>query len=485
MRFSRRIGWSGALVPVVVAVLLATAAPAQAATVVAVWNMDGSGSTMVDSSGRGHNGKLRNVVPLGTAYEFRGKPSYVTVPSHADFAPGTRELQDLAVRALLRGPDRGGGRLRPAPQGALGHRGRALQGRDPPPGRAFCQFRGSAGMVTISNGPNLANNQWHRITCTRTGNTVVLTVDGAVVVEDRRHRVDLELQRRLARGQEHHRWGPVPGADGLGHRHQGLGARREPGGRGGLSYPRGHWTSCPPSTGSPSPPGRGSPARSCSPRRHRRVPGTRSAAASTPWWSRPPARARPWPRSCGRSTAWPPLPPVDEKTPLPGPLRLPAQGPGGRRRAQSARSAGRDRAGGGATRSAAAGDPRRHPLRRHPGRRAARLHPAAHRHPDHHARVAVPAPDQRGARGAARGRDGDRRRGARGGGHQARRPPGGVPRPPRRAARTPGPADRPVGHRAARSRRSPRSWPAAARCRSSRRRRRRSGTCRSSSRSRT
>ena len=43
----------------------------------------------------------------------------------------------------------------------------------------------------------------------------------------------------------------------------------------------------------------------------------------------------------------------------------------------------------------APGDPRRHPLRRHPRRRAAGLHPAADRHPHHHARVAVPAADQR------------------------------------------------------------------------------------------
>jgi hypothetical protein len=179
MRSSRRIGWSGALVPVVIAVLLATAAPAQAATVVAVWNMDGSGSTMTDSSGRGHNGKLHNVVPRGSFYEFRGKPSYVTVPSHADFAPGTGNFKiSLSVRfsaapsAAVVDYDL----LRKGLSGTAGghYKVEILQS-----GRAFCQFRGSAGMVTISNGPNLANNAWHKITCTRTGNTAVLTVDGA------------------------------------------------------------------------------------------------------------------------------------------------------------------------------------------------------------------------------------------------------------------------------------------------------------------
>ena len=92
------------------------------------------------------------------------------------------------------------------------------------------------------------------------------------------------------------------------------------------------------------------------------------------------------------------------------------------------------------------GDPGRHPVRRHPRRRAPRVRPPAAGHPDHHARVAVPAADQLGARGAARRRDGDRRRGARRRRHQARRAPGGLPRPARRAARPAGPADRPVGH---------------------------------------
>ena len=179
MRVSRRIGWSGALLPVVLVALLATAAPAQAATVVAVWNMDGTGSTMVDSSGRGHTGTLRNVRPLGTAYEFRGKPSYVTVPSHADFAPGTGNFKiSLSVRfsAVPSATVVDYDLLRKGLSGTAGGHYKVEILRS---GRASCLFAGNAGTVSISNGPNLANNQWHRITCARTGNTVVLTVDGA------------------------------------------------------------------------------------------------------------------------------------------------------------------------------------------------------------------------------------------------------------------------------------------------------------------
>ena len=46
-------------------------------------------------------------------------------------------------------------------------------------GRAFCDYRGSSGEVTVTGTQNLANNKWHTITCARVGNSVVLTVDGA------------------------------------------------------------------------------------------------------------------------------------------------------------------------------------------------------------------------------------------------------------------------------------------------------------------
>ena len=113
------------------------------------------------------------------------------------------------------------------------------------------------------------------------------------------------------------------------------------------------------------------------------------------------------------------------------------------------------------------------------------MRPPSAGHPDHHARVAVPAADQLGPRGAARGRDGDRRRGARRRRQQARRAPGGLPRPARRAARAAGPADRPVGHRAPDrgGRHLPRRRPPGPRRRAAVARR--SGTSRSSSRSRT
>ena len=119
------------------------------------------------------------------------------------------------------------------------------------------------------------------------------------------------------------------------------------------------------------------------------------AAASTPSSSPPPARARRWRRSSGRWTGWPPpRRPTSEHrcrvlyvSPLKAlavdverNLRAPLTGIG-----QAAPGWG-----------CPAGDPGRHPLRRHPGRRAPRARPPPAGHPDHHARVAVPAADQLG-----------------------------------------------------------------------------------------
>ena len=84
-------------------------------------------------------------------------------------------------------------------------------------------------------------------------------------------------------------------------------------------------------------------------------------------------------------------------------------------------------------------------------------------HPGHHARVALPAADQPGARGAARRRARDRRRGARHGRHQARRAPGALARAPGRADRCGRRSGSACRRRSARWRRSPPSWAATGR----------------------
>ena len=127
-----------------------------------------------------------------------------------------------------------------------------------------------------------------------------------------------------------------------------------------------------------------------------------------------------------------PVPP--RRRALPGPLRLAAQGPGGRRRAEPARSAHRHPPPG--RRASATELPRahrRHPHRRHPGRRAAQARPQPARHPHHHPRVALPHAHVAGARDAAQRPVGDHRRDPRGRGHQARRAPRALARTARGA----------------------------------------------------
>ena len=110
----------------------------------------------------------------------------------------------------------------------------------------------------------------------------------------------------------------------------------------------------------------------------------------------------------------------------PRPVRIAAEGAGRRRRTQPAHAADRHHPHRRAARAARAGHQRRRPLRRHPTGTAARADRQTARHPDHHARVAVPDADVGGPRDARRGADRHRRRGARRRRDQARRAPGAL-----------------------------------------------------------
>ena len=115
-------------------------------------------------------------------------------------------------------------------------------------------------------------------------------------------------------------------------------------------------------------------------------------------------------------------------------LRLAAEGAQLRRRAEPARPARRPPVRA----------PRRRPHRRHDAEGAARAGQGAARHPDHDAGVALPDADLAGAGDAALARDGDRGRGARRRGHEARRAPGALAGAARRLARQAGAANRPL-----------------------------------------
>jgi hypothetical protein len=187
MASSRRAGrWTGAAALTAVlslALLALTESPAGAATRVAAWNMDDTGSTMSDATARGHTGTLHHVAAQqpglsGKAFGFSGTPSYVTVPASGDFTPGSGTFRiQLSVRFNSRPSasvvDYDLLRMGLSSTSGGDYKIEILQN-----GRAFCLFRGSSGTVSVTGGPVLADSKWHTLVCSRTATSVVLTVDG-------------------------------------------------------------------------------------------------------------------------------------------------------------------------------------------------------------------------------------------------------------------------------------------------------------------
>ena len=193
-----------------------------------------------------------------------------------------------------------------------------------------------------------------------------------------------------------------------------------------------------------------------------RADGVRQDAGSVPVGDRPARRHRTSPGRRGHPRA----------------VRIAAEGAGRRRRAQPAHAADRHHPHRRAARAARTRHQRRRALRRYPARASPRADHQAARHPDHHARVAVPDADVGRPRHTGRGPDRHRRRGARRRGDQTRRTPGAVAGAARPAAGHARAADRAVGDRP--SARGGGAVPVRAgrRRRSSRRRRPRRSTCR-------
>lgn len=167
------------------ALIIGSAGPAQAAsTLVAQWNMGDAGSTMADATGRGHTGTLHSVSVhqagvSGYGFGFSGHPAYVSVPTSADFRPGTSNFTiSLSIRTGTR-PSASVGDYDLIRDGLSSTAGGSYKMEMLRSGQAFCDVRGGSGEVGVTGGPNLADNRWHKITCTRAGSSVVLTVDGA------------------------------------------------------------------------------------------------------------------------------------------------------------------------------------------------------------------------------------------------------------------------------------------------------------------
>jgi Concanavalin A-like lectin/glucanases superfamily len=156
---------------------------AQAATVTALWHMGDAGAVMTDASGHGVTGTLTNVATgqpgaVGHAFGFAGRPSYVDVANTAALNPGTAAFTVAARVRLATRPSAAVGDFDIIRKGLASTPGGDWKVEILQSGRAFCLFKGSAGQVSVTGGPNLANNRWHSISCRRTSTGVRLIVDG-------------------------------------------------------------------------------------------------------------------------------------------------------------------------------------------------------------------------------------------------------------------------------------------------------------------
>jgi hypothetical protein len=180
-----------AVVVMVCAVVLGPVGPARASTVIALWNMsENPGSAvLVDSGPNGLNGTIGTTITLdGSVHSYpavkRGVGGTVD-PQHLDVVdspllnPGT---SDFIVTVRLKVPNIAsafGNVMQKAQSGSpTGFWKIELDGGNGT-GEVFCGFRSTtASQGGIRSPINIADNQWHVVSCERGPNFVSTTVDG-------------------------------------------------------------------------------------------------------------------------------------------------------------------------------------------------------------------------------------------------------------------------------------------------------------------
>jgi hypothetical protein len=181
--------WSGVVVVgsvSLVAPVFLLAGTADAATPVAIWNMDDPGR-MTDSSGNGNNSSSISVGSVadgvsGNAYRF-GANSSVTVPNSASLNPGTADFGFTAHVRFPTGPSAATGDYDLIRKGVASTGGGEWKMEIFPGGGytspAFCLFKDALGKTaTLRGTKNLADGAWHALTCAKTAKGISLTVDG-------------------------------------------------------------------------------------------------------------------------------------------------------------------------------------------------------------------------------------------------------------------------------------------------------------------
>ena len=161
------------LLALLLASALAFPAHSSAASVVGLWKMDEtSGQVATDSSGYHNDGALKDVTLEGDAYSFNGSSSRVLVPSDGSLNPGAG---DISITVEVNFPSI---HIHDYDLLRKGGDGQLYKIEIARTGKARCQFHGTDRDDGLVFGPNLADGQWHTITCTKTASRISGTVDG-------------------------------------------------------------------------------------------------------------------------------------------------------------------------------------------------------------------------------------------------------------------------------------------------------------------
>lgn len=175
----------------VAGVLVLPLSAGAAGSLVAQWHMDEtSGTTMLDTSGSGNNGTLSSIALgqvgiSGTAYGFDGSDSFVTVPDSSSLDPGSSDISFTVNVSFPDIPATDYDLLRKGLSTSSGgdYKVEILKKKSGTQAWASCFFGGSAAGKGITFKQNLADSQWHAITCTKTSSMISITVDGSTATK--------------------------------------------------------------------------------------------------------------------------------------------------------------------------------------------------------------------------------------------------------------------------------------------------------------
>ena len=146
------------------------------------FNESGTPSTAADSSGKGNNGNDFNITGNGQYYSFNGSSSRVIVPENSSLDPGSADFSYGVTLKMAAGPVTGETYdvLRKGLTTTTGGDYKLEISNSNGLAVARCIVKDAQKVAAIirAGSVDLADNQWHDVTCSRSGNSVTITIDG-------------------------------------------------------------------------------------------------------------------------------------------------------------------------------------------------------------------------------------------------------------------------------------------------------------------